>query len=282
LSPSLSGTEGEASPVSHGSRDMPHFRTHMTAAAFLFCLVCLFPLRAEGLLDKSPQGAVSDFASLMSEQARASLETVCRSLLDKTGVSCVFATVADLEGNDINDLATKLFQKWGVGKKGVDEGVLVLVSVNDRRIRIETGYGSEGYLTDAQAARIIRDIMQPAFAHQQWDEGFLGAMAAIVSLAATAHNASPSEIMGNVIDVAPAQPVRPMKMNIFGILFFSVLLLFLVSTRFGRSLLFFMLLSSLSSSGRSSGRGFGGGFGGGGFSGFGGGMSGGGGATGRF
>jgi uncharacterized protein len=253
----------------------------MTAAAFLVCLVCLFPLRAESLLDRSPQGGVNDFASLMSAQARASLETVCRSLLEKTGVSCVFATVADLEGNDINDVATKLFEKWGVGKKGVDEGVLVLVAVKDRKIRIETGYGSEGYLTDAQAARIIRDIMQPAFANQQWDEGFLGAMVAIVSLAASAHNASPGAIMGNAIDVAPAPAVRPAKVNIFGILFFSVLLLFLVSTRFGRSLLFFMLLSSLSS-GRSSGRGFGGGFGGGGFSGFGGGMSGGGGATGRF
>ena len=256
----------------------------MPAVAALLCLVCLSSPYAEGLLDKSPQGAVSDFASLMSEQTRASLETVCRSLLEKTGVSCVFATVDDLEGNDINDIATKLFEKWGVGKKGVDEGILLLVAVKDRRIRIETGYGSEGYLTDAQAARIIRDIMQPAFAHQQWDEGFLGAMVAIVSLAASAHNASPGTIMGNAIDVAPsaAAPVgRPGKINIFGIVFFSVLLLFLLSTRFGRSLLFFMLLSSLSS-GRSSGRGFGGGFGGGGFSGFGGGMSGGGGATGRF
>jgi uncharacterized protein len=190
--------------------------------------------------------------------------------------------VTALEGADINDVSTKLFEKWGVGRKGVDEGVLVLLTVKDRQIRIETGYGSEGYVTDAEAGRIIRDIMQPAFAHQQWDEGFLGAMTAIASLAAYAHNTPLSSITGNTIGDATVPPARPVKVNIFGILFFSILILFLLSTRGGRSLLFFMLLSSLSSSGRSSGRGFGGGFGGGGFSGFGGGMSGGGGATGRF
>jgi uncharacterized protein len=255
--------------------------TRLTAAAFIFCIACFSPLNA-GILDKSPQGAVNDFAVLLSDRARASLETLSRSLLEKTGVSCVFVTVDGLEGDDINDVAVKLFEKWGVGKKDVDEGVLVLVAVKDRKIRMETGYGAEGYVTDAEAGRIIRDIMQPAFARQQWDEGFLGAAVAIAGLAARAHNTPLSAITGNGTANAPAQSFRAVKVNIFGILFFAVLILFLLSTRGGRSLLFFMLLSSLSSSGRSSGRGFGGGFGGGGFSGFGGGMSGGGGATGRF
>jgi uncharacterized protein len=253
----------------------------MTAAVFFFCLACFFPLKA-GLIDKSPQGAVNDFASILSERTRASLEALSRSLLEKTGVSCVFVTVDGLEGDDINDVAAKLFEKWGVGKKGVDEGVLTLVAVKDRQVRIETGYGAEGYVTDAEAGRIIRDIMQPAFARQQWDEGFLGAAVAIAALAAAAHGVPLGAITGNGTAAAPPQVFRPVKVNIFGILFFAVLILFLLSTRGGRSLLFFMLLSSLSSSGRSSGRGFGGGFGGGGFSGFGGGMSGGGGATGRF
>jgi uncharacterized protein len=269
---------GEESPFS--KLHMPDFRTYITAA-FLSCLILFSPLHA-GLLDKSPQGAVNDFASILSEQTRADLLSLSQSLLEKTGVACVIVTVADLEGQDINDAATKLFEKWGIGKKGVDEGVLVLVAVKDRRIRIETGYGAEGYLTDAEAGRIIRDIMQPAFARQQWDEGFTNATLVIASLAAHAHNVPLSSITEKTVAEIPHEPVRPVKINLFGILFFTVLILFLLSTRSGRSLLLFMLLTSMSSSGRSSGRGFGGGFGGGGFSGFGGGMSGGGGATGRF
>jgi uncharacterized protein len=244
------------------------------------CLAAVFSYA--GLLDRNPQGAVNDFASLLSVQTKSSLESLSKALLEKTGVSCVLVTVDDLEGLDINDASTKLFEKWGIGKKGIDEGVLVLVAVKDRRVRIETGYGSEGYITDAQSNRIIHEIT-PALSQQHWDEGCTEAMTALSSLAAAAHGTSLREITGKDLDYSPSSPIRVHKPNIFGILFFIALVLFLCTTRSGRSLLFFMLLSSLSSSsGRSSGRGFGGGFGGGGFSGFGGGMSGGGGATGRF
>jgi uncharacterized protein len=253
--------------------------TYTRLSTVLVCLAAVFSFA--DLLDRNSQGAVNDFASLLSEQTHTSLESLSRALLEKTGVSCVLVTVADLEGLDINDAATKLFEKWGIGKKGVDEGVLVLIAVNDRRVRIETGYGSEAYVTDAQSNRIINDIT-PMLSQRRWDEGSLAAMIAIASLAAHAHSTTLSAITGNSISDEPTLPARPAKINIFRIVFFAVLLLFLLSTRVGRSLLFFMLLSSMASSGRSSGRGFGGGFGGGGFSGFGGGMSGGGGATGRF
>jgi len=104
----------------------------------------------------------------------------------------------------------------------------------------------------------------------------------IAAIAAKAHAVSLDGISATVAEQRIPLRVHPVKVNVFGLLFFIVLVLFLLSTRGGRSILLFMLFSSLSSSGRSSGRGFGGGFGNGGFSGFGGGMSGGGGATGRF
>jgi uncharacterized protein len=258
-------------------------RTIMTFIRLLTTLVCFIPVISfAGLLDRNPQGAVSDFASLLSDQTRNSLESISKAVLEKTGVSCVLVTVADLDGIDINDAATKLFEKWGIGKRGVDEGILILVSVGDRKIRIETGYGSEGYVTDAQSNRIIHEIT-PFLSQGHWDEGCAEAMIALCSLAAAAHGTSLRDITGKDLGYSPSAAVRSPKANIFGILFFIALVLFLSVTRGGRSLLLFMLFASLSSSsGRSSGRGFGGGFGGGGFSGFGGGMSGGGGATGRF
>jgi uncharacterized protein len=261
---------------------MPNIFKLIQTSAILFCLSSAWSSSYAGLLDRSPQGAVNDFASRLSEPVRNSLESLSKALLEKIGVSLVLVVTPDCEGADINDLATRLYEKWGIGKKGVDEGILVLVAVNDRRIRIETGYGSEGYLTDAEASRIIRDVVAPALTLQHWDDGCTAAMISIASLAARAHHTTLRDITGEDISEVPASPVRPGKVNILGILFFGVLLLFLLSSRGGRSLLLFMLLTSMSSSGRSNGRGFGGGFGGGGFSGFGGGMSGGGGASGRF
>jgi uncharacterized protein len=267
--------------------DMPNLSQCIQTVTVLFCCLCA-PLHATAsasasidLLNTNPQGAVNDFASLLSAETRTSLESLCRSLLDKTGVSLVLVTTPDCGDVDINDAAVKLFEKWGIGKKGVDEGILMLITVKERMIRIETGYGSEVYVTDAQSSRIIREAT-PALSLGHWDEGCTSAMIVIATLAARAHNTSLSAITrGDFNDESGVKDQRA-KVNILGILFFVVLVLFLSATRSGRSLLLFMLLSSLSSSGRSGGRGFGGGFGSGGFRGFGGGMSGGGGATGRF
>jgi uncharacterized protein len=248
------------------------------ACAFFLCV-----LSYAGILDMSPQGAVSDFASVLPQPAKDSIAYLSQSVLDKTGVSLVLVTVGDLEGADINDIATRLYEKWGIGKKGKDEGALVLLSVKDRQLRIETGYGSEGYITDAQASRIIRDIAAPDLSMGRWGPGLKNTMLSLAGLVAGAYHMP----LGTIIswDVADnALPVqKPVKINFLSVLLILLLVLFLLCTRTGRSLLFFMMLSSLSS-GRSSG-GFGGGFGGrsgGGFGGFGGGMSGGGGATGRF
>lgn len=108
------------------------------AFALFLCVLCY-----AGILDMSPQGPVSDFASVLPLPAKDSIAYLSQSLLDKTGVSLVLVTVSDLEGADINDIATRLYEKWGIGKKGKDEGALVLLSVKDRQLRIETGYGSE-------------------------------------------------------------------------------------------------------------------------------------------
>jgi uncharacterized protein len=249
---------------------------------FLLVLFVCFQVYA-GILDQRPQGAVNDFAGMLAPPLRDSLEYLATALLEKTGVSLVLATSQDLSGGDIDDVATRLYETWGIGKKGKDEGVLVLLAVNERRIRIETGYGSEGYVTDAQASRIIRDYAVPFLSINRWDEGCKSTMYALAGLIAKAHNVSLPQVDGWAQDMPqPAVRIQGGRANAFSVLFFILLVLFLLGTRLGRTMLLFMLLTS----GRGSyggGRGFGGGFGGGrGFGGFGGGMSGGGGASGRF
>jgi len=257
---------------------IPYNRLLTISTVFLFLT---FNSYSATILDKAPLGAINDFSNVLSPNVKQSLESMSGMVVDKIGVSLVLVTTPSLDGSDINDVATRLFEKWGIGKKGVDEGLLVLIATQDKQIRIETGYGSEGYIPDVVASRIIRET-GPMLSNQNWDQGCGAILLALATLAAKAHNTTLAEISGNAYqDYQVTARNRPRKINAFGLLFAGVILLFLLSTRGGRSILFFMLLSSMSS-GRSSGKGFGGGFGGGGFSGFGGGMSGGGGASGRF
>jgi len=232
------------------------------------------------LLEQKPVGAVNDFAGVLSDDTKSSCEQLSRVLLQKTGVSLVLVTAPSLDGGDIDDVANRLFKIWGIGRKGADEGVLVLVALAERSIRIETGYGAEGYITDAQSKRIIRDIATPYLSKGQWDPGIFNTLVALGELAARAHNTSLNDLIGYEAPPSsgPASGEN-LRLNPVTIVCGVLLLLFLVGTRVGRSILFMLILPSVFSGGRSryGSSGFGGGFGG-----FGGGMSGGGGASGRF
>jgi Beta-propeller domains of methanol dehydrogenase type len=237
------------------------------------------------LLEQKPEGAINDFAGVLSSNTKGSLEQLSRALLQKTGVSLVLVTAKGLDGGDIDDVANRLFKTWGIGRKGSDEGVLVLVALTERSIRIETGYGAEGYITDAQSKRIIRDIATPYLSKGQWDLGLFNTLAALGDLAARAHNTSLNDLIGYEAPLPGPVGHENMRPNAITIVLGAFLFLFLIGTRFGRSILFMLILSSVFSGGKSgySSSGFGGGFGrSGGFGGFGGGMSGGGGASGRF
>ena len=89
-------------------------------------------------------------------------------------------TVKSLDGESVEDFAVRVFEAWKLGQKGKDNGVLVIVAPNDRRMRIEVGYGLEGTLTDAAAARIIRDRITPRFKANDYDGGVAQGVAAIV------------------------------------------------------------------------------------------------------
>lgn len=239
---------------------------------------------AAPILERRPRGAVNDFAGVLSDGTGRSLEGLSRVLLTETGVSLVVVTTRSLGGESIDEVASKLYERWGIGRQGQDEGVLVLVAVEDRRIRIETGYGAEGYVTDARASGIIREVARPSLAQGRWDEGISATAVALGRIIAKEKELSLEEVLRR--GTVPARRQRgDAGVSPVGVLFFVLAMLLLVGTRPGRAILPWLIIAGMGPSRRSSG-GFGGGFGGGGFGGgfggFGGGMSGGGGASGRF
>ena len=98
-----------------------------------------------------PAGYVNDFAEILSEQQIQSISNYIKELQEKTTAEVAVVTMKSVAPYDINVYAVKLFEKWGIGVKGDDNGVLILLSLKERKVRIEVGYGLEGILPDGLA-----------------------------------------------------------------------------------------------------------------------------------
>jgi uncharacterized protein len=103
-----------------------------------------------------PQGYVSDFAGVIDAQSKAELENYCGRVEQQTGAQMALVTIQSLSGEPIEDVANTLYRAWGVGKKGKDEGILLLLAISDRRNRLEVGYGLEPILPDGFDGDILR------------------------------------------------------------------------------------------------------------------------------
>ena len=262
-------------------------------------LIFAFPTGAEPHYP-SPQGYVTDAAGLLDAGSKQSLEEQLAEFERQTSTEIAVATVPSLEGDTIEDYAVVLFKQWGVGKKGKDNGVLLLVAPNEHKMRIEVGYGLEPILTDGRCGEIIRDIMAPAFRKGDYPNGIEQAVRAVQTLLQSG-NGQESPFSTERIRNWPFKQLLPLLLMGMIYLPFTVLsvgivvLCFFLTTnpiRLASALfvpvgLLFDIRRSWFSGGRPTlggyygGGGFGGGFGvGGGFGGFGGGFSGGGGASG--
>jgi len=119
----------------------------------------------------SPTGYVNDFAGILSSDTKKTLETKLSSLDASTSAQLSVVTIKSLDGDTIENYAEKLFKEWGIGQKGKDNGVLLLVAVDDHKLRIEVGYGLEGALTDAESSNIIRNTITPEFKKGDYNKG---------------------------------------------------------------------------------------------------------------
>lgn len=127
-------------------------------------------------------GYVNDFAGVLSPQAKTELEATLTQFHTDTNGDIAVAIVPSLSGDDIESYANTLFREWGVGKKDDDTGILMVVAIEDRKIRIEVGYGYEGVVPDAYASRIVNEVITPKFKEGDYDGGIKNGVGALVTL----------------------------------------------------------------------------------------------------
>jgi uncharacterized protein len=118
-------------------------------------------------------GPVNDFAGVLTPDTQRRLETIFYNLRSATGAELAVVTVGTTAPLDSKSYAVELFKKWGVGRKGRDNGVLLLLAVKDHRVEIEVGYGLEGILPDARCGRILDEHAVPYFRRGDWSAGLV-------------------------------------------------------------------------------------------------------------
>jgi uncharacterized protein len=226
---------------------------------------------------------VVDNAGVLTAAQREHLDAKLTQFQRSTSHQIALLIVPTLNGDDVDSAAVHTFEAWKIGKAGKDDGVLVLVAVQDHKVRIEVGYGLEGGITDALAGRIIRNVITPAFRQNDYAGGLDRAVDALIAAATGEDPGVPED------DEAENRVWVPPLWIFWAGIYMAFILLRAVSRR--RRLGYWSggaILADIFSSrgsGGSSGSGSSGsswGSGGGGFSGGGGGRSGGGGASGSW
>jgi uncharacterized protein len=176
--------------------------------AVIALLLALFALAAPASAQTFPKltGRVVDQAHLLSPDQVADLSSKSQNLETQSGRQFVVATVTSLEGYPIEDYAYRLGRAWGIGQKDKDDGVLLLVAPNERKVWIATGYGAGGFLTDALSGVIIREAILPRFKQTPPDYG--GGIEAGADQIIKQMSLPPEEAQKQVAQAAQAQQSR--------------------------------------------------------------------------
>lgn len=122
---------------------------------------------------------MSDYANLLSAADRQRLDAYLADRETATGTQMAIAIFASLEGESLEDFSIRLAQQWRIGQKGLDNGLILVAFVRDRKLRFEVGYGLEPVITDAVASEIIRNVIAPRFRERQYAAGLEDAARAV-------------------------------------------------------------------------------------------------------
>ena len=168
----------------------------------------------------SPPLLVNDFAEILNSSQKRSLEDKLSNYHDSTSSQIAIVIIPSLNDYEVAQYAVELAEKWGIGQKGQDNGILILVAINDRRMNISTGYGVEAFVPDVTANRIIDRTLAPNFRNGNYFEGLDQATSILMSLLSGQFIAEPK---------AEGFPI-PLGLVIMGIFF---IIIFLASRRGG-------------------------------------------------
>jgi len=244
-------------------------------------IVLQFAAWAEPVSQLKPTGYVNDFAHVLDAATASRLENLLHEVDEKAHAQVALVTINTLDGSDVESYAVDLFKQWGIGGKSTNRGVLILYAIRDHRARIEVGYGLEPILPDGKVGSFQREAT-PLMSSGDYSQ----ALELVTTRVADAIAADAGVQLTNSRPQAPAEPVyrpEPSRGISFGGIVVIIIVILIVLFTPLRSLLFWILFSSIfgGRGGGFGGGGFGGfsGGGGGGFGGFGGGSSGGGGAS---
>lgn len=234
------------------------------------CLTFASPSHSDTIPDKPPNYVV-DLAGIVDNATESKLDSFLAELEQKTTVQLVVLTIKSLEGASLEEFSIDIAHtKWKLGQKGKDNGVLFLIALNDRKYRVEVGYGLEGVLPDSRVGSIGRDFLVPFFKNGEFSKGVYAATLVMVNDIAADAGVT---ISGMPVYQMPAETNQNRKppslaSKIISFIIIIVLLIFFIKNP--KLFMLFLLFSAMGGRGGSwsGGRG---GFGGGGGGGFGGG-----------
>ena len=171
----------------------------------------LAPAAAAAPQVPAPSGRAIDLAEVLSPATESALAAMLAELESATGAQLVVLTIPSLDGEPIEAYSLRVAESWGLGSRERDDGVLLVVALEDRRTRIEVGYGLEGVLPDIVAGRIIRESMVPEFRRREYEAGVLAGARAIVDRLMPGGAEVPAA--GEASELGVARPVPPHEID---------------------------------------------------------------------
>lgn len=157
-------------------------------------LLLLFVVPVQAAQVPQLRAHVNDYAHLLSPQASAQLEQELTAFEKSDSTQIAVLTIPSLEGENLEEYSIKVVEAWQIGQKGKDNGALLLVAAQERKVRIEVGRGLEGKLTDLVSGRIVRNEISPAFKRGDFDGGTLAGVHAIMATVRGEYQAQPSDL----------------------------------------------------------------------------------------
>jgi uncharacterized protein len=160
------------------------FTRWYTRLACLLLLPLLSLLISESAIARDVphlKGRVNDYAGMLSASTISQLDFILGELEKTDSTQIVILAIPSLEGDSLEGFSLKVAEKWGIGQQGKDNGALLVIARDDRKLRIEVGYGLEGTLTDLVAGQIIRNIITPQFRQGSFNQGVIDGTGAMIA-----------------------------------------------------------------------------------------------------